>query len=88
MPGVKLGEKAEMRLMSGATFDRHVETISSDIYDHDSPQSCDLPADVNPTYNWVRLAQRVPVRIHIDKVAENTQLVAWLARTVVIKPGK
>ena len=28
--------------------------------------------DVNPTFNWVRLAQRVPVRIHIDHVPEES----------------
>ncbi|MBB2931214.1 efflux RND transporter periplasmic adaptor subunit [Paraburkholderia silvatlantica] len=88
LPGVKLGEKAEMRLMSGARFEGHVESISSGIYDRDNPQSRELLADVNPTYNWVRLAQRVPVRIHIDKVPDNMQLAAGLTCTVVIKPGK
>ncbi|CAG9245620.1 efflux RND transporter periplasmic adaptor subunit [Paraburkholderia unamae] len=88
LPGVKLGEKAEMRLMSGARFEGHVESISSGIYDRDNPQSRELLADVNPTYNWVRLAQRVPVRIHIDKVPENVHLAAGLTCTVVIKPGK
>jgi multidrug resistance efflux pump len=33
-------------------------------------------ADVNPTFNWVRLAQRVPVRIHIDQLPVGQLLVA------------
>lgn len=58
LPRVKIGAKAEMRLMSGGVLKGHVESISRGIYDRDNPQSRDLVADVNPTFNWVRLAQR------------------------------
>lgn len=71
LPRVKIGAKAEMRLMSGGVLKGHVESISRGIYDRDNPQSRDLVADVNPTFNWVRLAQRVPVRIHIDEVPKD-----------------
>jgi multidrug resistance efflux pump len=40
---------------------------------------------VNPTFNWVRLAQRVPVRIHIDEVPEGVLLAAGITCTVVVK---
>ncbi|MNG32472.1 p-hydroxybenzoic acid efflux pump subunit AaeA [compost metagenome] len=43
-------------------------------------------ADVNPTFNWVRLAQRVPVRIHIDEVPEGVLLAAGITATVIVKP--
>jgi len=56
-----------MQLMSGETLKGHVESISRGIYDRDNPQSRELLADVNPTFNWVRLAQRVPVRIVLDE---------------------
>src|SRR5882762_10506098 len=41
-------------------------------------------ASVNPIFTWVRLAQRVPVRIHIDKVPDGVRLVAGMTATVQI----
>ncbi|KGC60381.1 efflux transporter, RND family, MFP subunit [Burkholderia pseudomallei] len=86
LPRVKIGAKAEMRLMSGGVLKGHVESISRGIYDHDNPQSRDLVADVNPTFNWVRLAQRVPVRIHIDEVPKDLVLSAGTTCTVIVEP--
>ena len=84
--GVKVGAKAEMRMMGGGVLKGHVESISRGIYDRDNPASRDLVADVNPTFNWVRLAQRVPVRIHIDEVPDGLVLSAGTTCTVVVKP--
>ena len=86
LPRVRIGDKAEMQLMSGGTLQGHVESISRGIYDRDNPQSRELLADVNPTFNWVRLAQRVPVRIHIDEVPAGMVLSAGTTCTVVIAP--
>jgi RND family efflux transporter MFP subunit len=83
---VKIGAKAEMRMMGGGVLKGHVESISRGIYDRDNPASRDLVADVNPTFNWVRLAQRVPVRIHIDEVPDGMVLAAGTTCTVVVKP--
>ncbi|QCP50078.1 HlyD family secretion protein [Trinickia violacea] len=83
---VKIGAKAEMRMMGGGVLKGHVESISRGIYDRDNPASRDLVADVNPTFNWVRLAQRVPVRIHIDEVPDGLVLSAGTTCTVVVKP--
>ncbi|MFP3518841.1 efflux RND transporter periplasmic adaptor subunit, partial [Pseudomonas sp. SIMBA_077] len=56
LPHVRVGDKADMQLMSGEVLKGHVESISRGIYDHDNPESRELIADVNPTFNWVRLA--------------------------------
>lgn len=87
LPHVRIGNQAEIKLMSGGTLQGHVESISRGIYDRDNPQSRELLADVNPTFNWVRLAQRVPVRIHIDAVPDGMILSAGTTCTVVVKPG-
>lgn len=87
LPRVKVGDKAEIRLMSGGSLQGHVESISRGIYDRDNPQSRELVADVNPTFNWVRLAQRVPVRIHIDTVPDGIVLAAGTTCTVVVTPS-
>ena len=86
LPRVRVGDAAEMKLMSGGTLKGHVESIARGIYDRDNPQSRELVADVNPTFNWVRLAQRVPVRIHIDEVPADVLLAAGTTCTVVVTP--
>ena len=87
LPHVKVGDKADIRLMSGGTLKGHVESISRGIYDRDNPQSRELLADVNPTFNWVRLAQRVPVRVKIDSVPDGILLSAGTTCTVVVTPS-
>ncbi|MGF6509950.1 efflux RND transporter periplasmic adaptor subunit [Paraburkholderia sp. 32] len=87
LPHVRVGDQAEVRLMSGGTLQGHVESISRGIYDRDNPQSHELLADVNPTFNWVRLAQRVPVRVRIDSVPPDVMLAAGTTCTVVVRPG-
>ncbi|MDD2049074.1 efflux RND transporter periplasmic adaptor subunit [Pseudomonas putida] len=88
LPHVKVGDQAELQMMSGELLKGHVESISRGIYDRDNPESRELIADVNPTFNWVRLAQRVPVRIHIDEVPEGFLLAAGTTCTVVVKPSR
>ncbi|WP_250451109.1 HlyD family secretion protein [Caballeronia sp. ATUFL_M2_KS44] len=87
LPHVRVGDSAQIRLMSGGELKAHVESISRGIYDRDNPQSRELLADVNPTFNWVRLAQRVPVRLKIDAVPDGMLLSAGTTCTVVITPS-
>ena len=84
LPHVRIGDPADMQLMSGEVMKGHVESIARAIYDRDNPESRELLADVNPTFNWVRLAQRVPVRIHLDEVPEGMLLAAGTTCTVLI----
>ncbi|QEU05577.1 efflux RND transporter periplasmic adaptor subunit [Pseudomonas oryzihabitans] len=88
LPHVRVGAAAEMRLMSGQTLQGHVESIARGIYDRDNPQSRELTADVNPTFNWVRLAQRVPVRIALDPLPEGLLLAAGTTCTVVLEDAR
>lgn len=88
LPQVRVGAAAEMRLMSGQTLQGHVESIARGIYDRDNPQSRELTADVNPTFNWVRLAQRVPVRIALDPLPEGLLLAAGTTCTVVLEDAR
>lgn len=85
LPHVHVGDVADMQMMSGETLHGHVESMARGIYDRDNPESRELLADVNPTFNWVRLAQRVPVRIHLDEVPEGMLLAAGTTCTVVIR---
>ena len=85
LPLLKVNDKVEVHMMSGqAQLQGHIESIARGITDRDANLGRELLADVNPTFNWVRLAQRVPVRIHIDQKPGNLELVAGTTCTVVI----
>ena len=88
LPHIRVGDKADLQMMSGEVLKGHVESISRGIYDRDNPESRELVADVNPTFNWVRLAQRVPVRIHIDEIPDGFLLAAGTTCTVIVEQGK
>ena len=88
LPHIRVGDKADLQMMSGEVMKGHVESISRGIYDRDNPESRELVADVNPTFNWVRLAQRVPVRIHIDEIPDGFLLAAGTTCTVIVDQGK
>ncbi|MEJ3587040.1 HlyD family secretion protein [Pseudomonas bubulae] len=88
LPHIRVGDKADLQMMSGEVLKGHVESISRGIYDRDNPESRELVADVNPTFNWVRLAQRVPVRIHIDEIPDGFLLAAGTTCTVIVDQGK
>ncbi|MBC9248811.1 efflux transporter periplasmic adaptor subunit [Pseudomonas alcaligenes] len=87
LPHLAVGDPVELQLMSGERLDGHVESIARAIYDRDNPASRELVADVNPTFNWVRLAQRVPVRIHLDRVPDGVLLAAGITATVIVHPA-
>ena len=83
-----LGDQVEVRLLGNApVIQGHIESLARGISDHDNPTSRELLSDVNPVFNWVRLAQRVPVRIRLDKLPKNTHLAAGMTCTVVVRPS-
>ncbi|MED5526998.1 HlyD family secretion protein [Gallaecimonas pentaromativorans] len=86
LPRIKVGDPVRIELMSGQVMQGHVDSITRAIYDRDNPQSRELVADVNPTFTWVRLAQRIPVRIHIDTIPPGLVLAAGTTATVIVKP--
>jgi multidrug resistance efflux pump len=61
-----------------------VQSIAAGIEDRDRSNGSNLLANVNPTFNWVRLAQRVPVRIALDHADERSELVAGATATVEV----
>jgi len=85
LPRIHLGDAANVRLMgSHHTLRGRVESVAAGIEDRDRSAGATLLANVNPTFNWVRLAQRVPVRIALDQPAERNELVAGATATVEV----
>jgi RND family efflux transporter MFP subunit len=85
LPRIHVGNAVRIHLMGdNGRLTGHVESIAAGIEDRDRAEGTSLLANVNPTFNWVRLAQRVPVRIALDYVPEHTALVAGLTATVEV----
>lgn len=86
IPAVPPGKQVDIYLMSGGPPLRgHVESVSRGITDRDNPNGPELLANVTPTFEWVRLAQRIPVRIHIDEVPKGVLVSSGMTATVVIE---
>jgi RND family efflux transporter MFP subunit len=84
LPRIHLGDAVNVRLLgSDHMLQGRVESVAAGIEDRDRSAGATLLANVNPTFNWVRLAQRVPVRIALDQ-AERNELVAGATATVEV----
>ncbi|MGE4339970.1 MAG: HlyD family secretion protein [Pigmentiphaga sp.] len=86
---IQVGDKAKVQLLQGGpAIDGHVQGFAAGIADGERIAAPTLLADVNPTFTWVRLAARIPVRIAIDHVPAGAHLVAGMTATVTILPDK
>ncbi|ASW06382.1 HlyD family secretion protein [Rhizobium sp. 11515TR] len=85
LPRIQIGDEVHIHLMGQAEkLTGHVESIAYGIEDRERT-SGSLLANITPTFSWVRLAQRVPVRIALDKVPDGTKLIAGLTATVEVQ---
>ncbi|WP_437179566.1 HlyD family efflux transporter periplasmic adaptor subunit [Pseudomonas muyukensis] len=66
LPRIQVGSRARVVLMSGEALQGRVESIAYAITDRENQPGNRLLANVNPNYTWVKLAQRVPVRLRLD----------------------
>jgi multidrug resistance efflux pump len=84
LPHIHVGDRVSVRLMgeSRLLYGR-VQSIAAAIYDRERTPTGDLVADINPTFNWVRLAQRVPVRVELDSGPADVRLIAGRTATLV-----
>jgi multidrug resistance efflux pump len=88
IPHIRPGASAEIYLMDGSpALQGTVSGISMGITDQDNKDGPELLSSVNPSFTWVRLAQRIPVRIHITHVPPGVLISAGMTCTVVIKEG-
>ena len=79
------GAPARITLYSGAeTLQGHVGSIGRAIYDQSVETDSGLVPDIKPNVPWVRLAQRVPVRVELDQLPKDITLVSGTTCTVSI----
>ncbi len=87
LPRIHVGDRVSVRLMGDdVTLSGRVESFAGGIADRERTAGSNLLASVNPTFAWVRLAQRIPVRIKLDTVADEVRLVSGRTATVAVEP--
>lgn len=85
LPRIEDGAQVRIQLMSGEAFGGKVQSIAFAITDRENSPGSRLLANINPSYTWVKLAQRVPVRIRIDpEYASKGRLRAGTTATVTV----
>lgn len=89
LPRIAEGDRVDIELMSGETFGGTVQSIAFAIADRENLPGGRLLANINPSYTWVKLAQRVPVRIKIDDdYAGKNLLRAGTTATVTVRENR
>ena len=82
---IHVGDAVVVRLMGDPTvLHGRVDSIAAGVNDAQRTNTSNLLPDVNPTFNWVRLAQRIPVRVKLEHVPAGVALIAGRTATVTV----
>ena len=86
---VSPGDRAVVTLMSypDQPLRGRVDSIGWGISQSDGSTGYDLLPNVNPTFQWIRLAQRIPVRVHLDEVPAGVELRVGTTASVLVMTG-
>ncbi len=90
IPEVKVGDTAMVTLLAypDIPLSGKVESIAWGIAHSDGNPGNNLLPSVKPVFQWIRLAQRIPVRIKLDKLPEEIKLRFGLTASVMVLKGK
>ncbi|MEG8222889.1 efflux RND transporter periplasmic adaptor subunit [Sphingomonas sp. HH69] len=87
LPAIRVGDPASIYLMGVADeIQGHVQSIAGGVEDRERMGADGQLANVNPSFTWVRLAQRIPVRISVDKIPPQVRMIPGQTATVVVHP--
>jgi multidrug resistance efflux pump len=86
---IKVGDPAVATLMTypDTPITGTVESIGWGIARQDGSTSYELLPEISPTFSWIRLAQRVPVRIKLDPLPKGIALRVGTTASVLVKTG-
>ena len=90
IPHVEVGDDAVVTLLAypDTPLQGKVESIAWGIDHSDGNPGSNLLPKVKPVFQWIRLAQRIPVRIQLINVPDNVKLRFGLTASVLIKKRK
>ena len=83
------GDRAIVTLMSypDLPIEGTVDSLGWGIAQDDGSTGDDLLPNISPTFEWIRLAQRVPVRIHLGELPEGVELRVGTTGSVLVMTG-
>ena len=86
---IRRGNKAVVTLMTypDTPLEGHVDSLGWGIAQQDGSTGFELLPNVSPTFEWIRLAQRVPVRVHLTDVPEEIALRVGTTASVLVMTG-
>ncbi len=85
LPRIHIGDRVKVDIMGEPqSVSGRVAGIAAGIEDRERSEATGSLASVAPTFSWVRLAQRIPVRIEIDTVPNTVRLIAGRTATVSV----
>ena len=86
IPHVEVGDTAKVTLLAypDTPLSGKVDSIAWGIAHSDGNPGNNLLPSVQPVFQWIRLAQRIPVRIKLDKLPEDVKLRVGLTASVMI----
>lgn len=85
---IRLGDRVRVTPMDAPSLEGEVDSIAAGIGDRDRSTGANLLSSVNPTFNWVRLAQRVPVRVKLDPLPADARLVVGQTVSVEVMEAR
>jgi len=87
---IRVGDKARAVLMGypDSVILGHIESINRGITDTNTAPGPEGLPQVSPVFTWVRLAQRIPVRIHIDQVPSEVHLAIGETCTINVEQSR
>src|SRR6202044_2983631 len=84
--GIDIGQPGDIKVMGEPKILRgHIVSIVAAIEDRDRTQGSNLLPNVNPAFSWVRLAQRIPVRVALDEIPKDFRMIAGRTATVSVR---
>ena len=86
---IQKGDHATVTLMTypDKPIEGVVDSIGWGIAQQDGSTGFELLPNVNPTFEWIRLAQRIPVKIRLDKVPDDVMLRVGTTASVLVETG-
>ena len=86
----KIGDTARVTLMAypDSPLDGRVESLGWGIAPSDGNTGFNLLPSIKPVFQWIRLAQRIPVRIRLEHVPEDVELRFGLTASVMVMAEK
>jgi multidrug resistance efflux pump len=89
LANIHVGDAVEAMLLGYEVPVRgRIESITGGISAANAASSTQGLPNVDPIFTWVRLAQRIPVRIRIDQVPRDVPLIAGMTCSVSVVGGK